>query len=167
VARSTLVILPGVGSAVSAVKFIQESWLDEALRRRHAEGRPIIGICLGAQLMYEYLEESRSAGLSWLSGSVHRLPHGQRNTGWSALDHQALRDAGLAKGLRAADTVYFNHRFELPRSQTRNEVLATGLSEVVAIANQNNLYAIQFHPEKSQSAGVQILKNVLGAARAN
>lgn len=167
VGQAMIVMLPGVGNAVSAEQRIRESWLNEALHTRSAAGRPMVGICLGAQLMYEHLEESRGAGLSWLSGPVLRLPHGRHNTGWNTLDYLALHDAGLAKGLRSTDTVYFNHQFELPQSQTPIEVLTAGLNKVVAIANQNHLYAIQFHPEKSQTAGVSILKNVLRAARAS
>lgn len=167
VAQSMIVMLPGVGNATSAEQTIRESWLTDALHGRNADCRPIIGICLGAQLMYEHLEESHSAGLSWLSSGVLRLSRGRHNTSWNSLDHQALHDAGLAKGLRATDTVYFNHRFKLPRSQTPIEVLTAGQNQVVAIANQNHLYAIQFHPEKSQTAGVSILRNILGAARAN
>jgi glutamine amidotransferase len=165
VAQSELVILPGVGNAESAEQIIRETWLAEALHLRNENCLPTVGICLGAQLMYEWLEESQSAGLLWLAGSVQRLPHGSHNTGWYSVDYEALSEVGLAKGLRPSDTVYFNHRFELPRNQALREVLSVGPREVVAIANLDHLYAIQFHPEKSQAAGVRFLKNVLEAAR--
>ena len=162
-----VLIIPGVGNAISAGSVLESTWLSEALHLRHSAERPVVGICLGAQLMYTRLDESDSAGLSWLSGSVEELPNGHRNTGWSSLDHQTLRETRLATGIRPDDTFYFNHRYALPRRSATIEVLSADTSPVVAIAISGHLYAIQFHPEKSQAPGARLLQNTLRVADAN
>jgi glutamine amidotransferase len=162
VASARLVVLPGVGHAGTAMQHLADGWLRTALDERHAAERPILGICLGAQVMYEELEESGSHGLRWLAGRVERLPVGHdHHTGWERLDHAALRTSGLARGLTESSTFYFNHAYRLPRGSSKVEVLADASIPIVALAQHGHLLGAQFHPEKSQEAGRVLLRNLM------
>ena len=162
VASAQLVVLPGVGHAGRAMQHLADGWLRTALDERHAAERPILGICLGAQMMYEELEESGSEGLGWLAGRVARLPAGHdHHTGWERLDHDVLRASGLARGLTESSTFYFNHAYRLPRGSSKIEVLADASVPIVALAQHGHLLGAQVHPEKSQEAGRLLLRNLM------
>ena len=162
VSSARLVVLPGVGHAGTAMQHLADGWLRSALGDRHAAERPILGICLGAQVMYEELEESGSEGLGWLAGRVERLPAGHdHHTGWERLDHDALRSSGLARGLTESSAFYFNHAYRLPPGSATIEILADALVPIVALAQHGHLLGAQFHPEKSQEAGRLLLRNLM------
>ncbi len=162
VVSSRLVVLPGVGHAGTSMQHLSDGWLRRALDDRHNAERPILGICLGAQVMYEELEESGSYGLGWLAGRVERLPAGHdHHTGWEQLDHEALRSSGLARGLTESSAFYFNHAYRLPQGRTKVEVLANSSTPIVALAQHGHLLGAQFHPEKSQEAGRLLLRNLM------
>lgn len=159
-----LLLLPGVGHARSALEQARAGWVAEALSRWNEAGRPLLGICLGAQMLYEWLEEAMLPGFGWLEGTVSRITGGAtKHTGWTSLDIDALKRTGLATRLSASSSFYFNHQFALPRTGASGEVISkTGRT---AIMRDRNLFAVQFHPEKSQQAGRQFLKNVVEASR--
>lgn len=162
VRASPLVLLPGVGSASTAMMELRARGLLDPLRERHAAGRPILGICLGAQLLFSFLEESGTAGLGLLPGMVARLPDRIRfNTGWCRLDWARAQANGFGAGLRATDSFFFNHQYAFPAASLPGCVLLEGEPEVPAMFFTANLCGIQFHPEKSQGQGRLLMRNVL------
>ena len=161
---ASLLLLPGVGSAVGALSKLRDSWMFEALSTWVESERPVLGICLGAQLMFEWLGEADCAGLGWLSGPVLPLPSEiASHTGWAELDFDALKRAGLATRLHPSATFFFNHRYHLPKVDVSHLVATVEEHPIVALVRERNLTGVQFHPEKSQAAGAQILRNILGA----
>ncbi len=143
-----LAVLPGVGSAASAMDGLRERGLDEALRRRVGRGGSTLGICLGLQLALEESEEDGGvAGLGLLPGRAVRLREGRvPRIGWAAVepDGQAF---------------YFAHSYaaETPAATARSE-------GVVAIAESGSFLGVQFHPEKSGAAGARLLEQCLSRA---
>lgn len=161
---SSLLLLPGVGSAVGALSKLQDSWMLEALARWNEVRRPVLGICLGAQLMFEWLDEANSAGLEWLVGRVRPLPEGvASHTGWAELNFDALDRSGLATGLSPSATFFFNHRYHLPCTEAAHSVGTVETDSTVALVRKENLIGVQFHPEKSQADGARLLRNIFEA----
>ena len=114
--------------------------------------------------MFEWLDEADCAGLGWLPGPVLPLP-GEiaSHTGWSELDFDALRRAGLATRLSPSATFFFNHRYHLPNFVASHSVATVEAHPTVALVREEYLTGVQFHPEKSQAAGAQILRNIFEA----
>ncbi|MCA9055424.1 MAG: imidazole glycerol phosphate synthase subunit HisH [Planctomycetaceae bacterium] len=158
------VILPGVGAFRDAIAEIRRQGFESAIHDYAASGRPLLGICLGLQLLFSRSEEDgEHEGLGIISGDVVRfqtepqlkIPH----MGWNALKfHQSHP---LLAGLNPGDYVYFVHSyFVRPNDQ---DVIATttqhGSQEFVSMIIRGNVAATQFHPEKSQRVGLRLLRN--------
>jgi imidazole glycerol phosphate synthase glutamine amidotransferase subunit len=143
-----LAVLPGVGSAASAMAGLRERGLDEALRGRVAEGGPTLGICLGLQLALEESEEDGGvAGLGLLPGRAVRLRAGRvPRIGWAPVEPDG-------------ETFYFAHSYaaETPAATAHSE-------GVVAAAEAGSFLGVQFHPEKSGGAGARFLARCLSRA---
>jgi len=158
--RAEAIILPGVGAFPDAADKLRESGLDKVLCGQ-AGRKPILGICLGMQLLFDRGEEGKTcAGLGLVAGSVERiqtdlkLPH----IGWNSLNFP--NDSPLFRGLDDGVYVYFVHSF-CGHAELAEDVIACtqyGPSVVAAVAH-NGVYGCQFHPEKSGEAGLRILKN--------
>jgi glutamine amidotransferase len=154
-------VLPGVGAFGEAMAGLSSRMLDTAVREFIGQGRPLLGICLGLQVLFESSEESPGVkGLSVLPGKVLRLPaEGQKvpHIGWNSL---ALERSGwLLQGLEAEPYVYFVHSYYL---QAQGDVVTASASygaHIHAAVERGNLAACQFHPEKSGRTGLRILKN--------
>jgi imidazole glycerol phosphate synthase glutamine amidotransferase subunit len=147
VATADLAVLPGVGSAGSAMAELRRQGLDEALRARIADDRPVLGICLGLQLALEFSEEDGGVeGLGILPGRSVRLRAGRvPRIGWAEVDGTAY---------------YFAH------SYAAETTCATAWSEgVVAEARSGAFLGVQFHPEKSGAPGARYLDGVLKEVR--
>ena len=145
VAAADLAVLPGVGSAASAMDGLRERGLDSALRERVAAGRATLGICLGLQLALEESEEDGGvAGLGLLPGRARRLRNGRvPRIGWATIEP-------------GGETFYFAHSYAAETSAV------TARSEgVVAVAEAGSFLGVQFHPEKSGAAGVRFLERCL------
>lgn len=154
--RADKVILPGVGEAASAMRYLKEKRLDRLLP---ALEQPVLGICLGLQLMCRHSEEGDTPGMAIFDTEVKRFPPGGRvpHMGWNNLEQLS---GPLFDGLASEADVYFVHSYYAvccTHTVARSEY---GLLFSAAL-QRNNFYAVQFHPEKSAETGAIILKNFL------
>jgi glutamine amidotransferase len=156
------VILPGVGAFPKAMERVREIGLDDLIAGRIEAGVPVLGICLGMQLLFESSVENEGAsGLSLLDGMVeplqangYKVPH----IGWSPVRWE--HDSQLTDGLGAETAFYFVHSFA-PRPAADEVVLGTAAygERFACAVERPPLYGVQFHPEKSSSAGMRLLSN--------
>ncbi|MBS1679042.1 MAG: imidazole glycerol phosphate synthase subunit HisH [Actinobacteria bacterium] len=162
-------ILPGVGAFPRAMERIRATGLDELIAERAAAGTPVLGICLGLQLLFERSEELGGAtGLGLLSGAVTRLDApGLKvpNIGWAPVRWE--RESRLVEGIPSETPFYLVHSFvarpcgDGPRDE---DVLGTAEygERFVCAAERDNVFGVQFHPEKSSAAGLRLLANFAG-----
>lgn len=159
------VILPGVGAFGDAMKRLHAMGLVEVIRQVAERGAPFLGICLGLQLLFEKSEESPGvAGLGLLQGEILRLPElpGLKvpHIGWNSLKYP--NPGRLFRGIPEDSYVYFVHSYYL---KAQDEGIVTATTEygtlVHASVESGNLFACQFHPEKSSETGLTILENFL------
>lgn len=158
------VILPGVGAMPRAMERIRELGLEELIAERREAGVPILGICLGLQLLFDSTTEFGGAGgLGLLGGPVVELeaeglkvPH----IGWSPVNWE--RESRLTEGLPSGTPFYFVHSFA-PRPEAA-DLLGTAEygKRFACAAERDNVYGVQFHPEKSSTAGLRLLANFAG-----
>lgn len=158
VSEAERVILPGVGAAAAAMRAL-DGELRETLRQFQ---RPLLGICLGQQLLYDFSHEGGVAGLGLLLGEVAALTATQRlptpHMGWSALHIE--RENPLLDGLRAGAYAYFVHSFACPIDAATIATADYGRAFAAAVA-RGNLFGCQFHPERSGAVGARVLRNFL------
>ncbi len=159
------VILPGVGAFGDAMKRLHAMGLVEVIRQAADRGTPFLGICLGLQLLFEKSEESPGVpGLGLLQGEILRLPEhpGLKvpHIGWNSLKYP--NPGRLFRGIPEDSYVYFVHSYYL---KAQDEGIVTATTEygtlVHASVESGNLFACQFHPEKSSETGLTILENFL------
>lgn len=159
------VILPGVGAFGDAMERIHRYNLAEVIGEVVDRGVPFLGICLGLQLLFESSEESEGiAGLGILPGKIIRLPEDQEikipHIGWNSLDYP--NQGRLFEGIPEDSYVYFVHSYYL---QAKEPQIVTATTEyaahIHASVEKGNVFACQFHPEKSSDVGMTILKNFL------
>jgi glutamine amidotransferase len=158
------VILPGVGAFPRAMERVRERGLDELIEERRAAGVPILGICLGLQLLFDSTTELGGAtGLGLLTGPVAELdaeglkvPH----IGWSPVRWE--RESRLVEGIDSETPFYFVHSF-VPAPEPA-ELLGSAAygARFACAAQRENVYGVQFHPEKSSAAGLRLLANFAG-----
>jgi imidazole glycerol-phosphate synthase subunit HisH len=156
------VILPGVGAFPRAMERVRELGLDELVAARIESDTPVLGICLGMQLLFESsVENEGGSGLALLGGVVapleangYKVPH----IGWSPVRWE--HESRLAGGLGEQTPFYFVHSFA-PRPATEGDVLGTAAygERFACAVERPPLYGVQFHPEKSSSAGLRLLDN--------
>lgn len=160
------VILPGVGAFGDAMKRLHAMGLVEVIRQAADRGTPFLGICLGLQLLFEKSEESPGVpGLGLLQGEILRLPEhpGLKvpHIGWNSLKYP--NPGRLFRGIPEDSYVYFVHSYYL---KAQDEGIVTATTEygtlVHASVESGNLFACQFHPEKSSSTGLLMLENFVG-----
>ena len=156
------VVLPGVGAMPKAMEAVRELGFDDLLRERRDAGVPIVGICMGMQLLFERTTEHGGAkGIGLLQGSVEALdapglkvPH----IGWSPVSWRA--DSPLREGLPDPCAFYHVHSYA-PRPANLEDVLGTAVhgAELVSVVARENVFGAQFHPEKSGPDGLRLLAN--------
>lgn len=161
--RADKVILPGVGSFGDAMSKIHQYGLDEVIHQVVEKQTPFLGICLGLQLLFEKSDETPGVkGLGILKGEILRIPEtpGLKvpHMGWNSLKFQ--NNGRLFQNLPEDSYVYFVHSYYL---KAEDESCVTATTEygihIDASVEQGNVFACQFHPEKSSDVGMQILKN--------
>jgi imidazole glycerol-phosphate synthase subunit HisH len=164
-ARPARVILPGVGAFGRFMEGLQQRELTQAICLSARRGDPMLGICVGMQAFFEISAEMGTfAGLGLLPGQVVRftetpglkIPH----TGWNQIWPQ--RPSALLKGIQPGEYAYFNHSYYCAPSDAQDVLAATDYGQMFAsIVERGSLSAVQFHPEKSQQVGMQILRNFM------
>ncbi|MBO7375278.1 MAG: imidazole glycerol phosphate synthase subunit HisH [Lachnospiraceae bacterium] len=166
--KADKLILPGVGAFKDAMDKLNEYGLTDIVKKLVLEDKkPILGICLGLQLMFESSEENPGVeGLSLLKGKIVRLPEGDDrkipHMGWNSLEFP--KKSKLFEGVVKGSFVYFVHSYYL-QAEDENVVAAISKygADIHAAVEWENIYATQFHPEKSSSVGLKILSNFLEA----
>lgn len=167
--RADKVILPGVGAFGDAMKKIRSYGLEEVIQETVNRKVPFLGICLGLQLLFERSEESvGERGLGILKGEILRIPDGKNikvpHIGWNSLKFP--KEGKLFKGVAEGSYVYFVHSFYLKAAEEEIVKATTEYSTLIhASVEKDNIFACQFHPEKSSEAGLRILKNFLELSR--
>jgi imidazole glycerol phosphate synthase glutamine amidotransferase subunit len=160
------IVLPGVGHFASMLRTLRERDLLAPLRERIGRGMPFLGICLGLQALYESSDEAVSErGLGVLRGQVRLLPASVKvpHIGWDQL--RPLRPSRLLGGVDRDAYFYFAHSFAATVADGEVAAVCDYGAEFAAAIERNNLFAVQFHPEKSGEAGATVLANFLEAAR--
>ncbi|MBN1440526.1 MAG: imidazole glycerol phosphate synthase subunit HisH [Anaerolineales bacterium] len=161
--RAGRVIFPGVGQAASAMRVLRERGLDLALREVFARGIPILGICLGSQIILDRSEEGDTACLGLLPGVSQRfaladpalkIPH----MGWNRI--RILRRHPVLEGVRPEEEFYFVHSYYPAPDDPQDAIAECEYGRLFpAVIGRGSLIAAQFHPEKSGPAGLRILEN--------
>ena len=157
------VILPGVGAFGDAMAQLKKYELDKVVREVAEKETPLLGICLGLQLMFESSEETPGVeGLHLLDGHIHRIPDAEGikipHIGWNSLEFP--KESRLFKGLSDQSYVYFVLSYYLKAADEAIVAATTEYStHIHAAVEHGNIFACQFHPEKSSTVGLQILQN--------
>lgn len=161
--RADKVILPGVGNFGDAMEKLKSFGLVDVIKETAESGKPFLGICLGLQLLFEKSEEAPGVeGLGILKGEILRIPDGEGlkvpHIGWNSLK---LKNQGrLFAGLEEEPYVYFVHSYYLKAAEPGIVKAVTEYGvQIDASVEQGNVFACQFHPEKSSRTGLAILKN--------
>ena len=157
------VILPGVGAFGDAMENIYRTGLDQVIRRVVDEGKPFLGICLGLHLLFvRSVEAPGVGGLGILKGEILRIPEAEGlkipHMGWNSLHLE--NDGRLFRGIEEQSYVYFVHSYYLKAADEKIVKASTEYcTHIHASVEQGNVFACQFHPEKSSEVGLHILKN--------
>ena len=160
--KADKVVLPGVGAFGDAMEKLHRYRLDEVIREAVDRGTPFLGICLGLQLLFERSDESEGMeGLGILKGEILRIPEtGLKvpHIGWNSLS--LAGNGKLFRGIENHSHVYFVHSYYL---KAQDDAIVKAVTEygirIDAAVERGNLFACQFHPEKSSAVGLKILKN--------
>ena len=161
--KADKVILPGVGAFGDAMDNLRRTGLDQVIREVTDRGTPFLGICLGLQLLFERSDEAPGVdGLGILKGEILRIPDKEGlkipHMGWNSLHLE--NDGRLFRGIEEGAYVYFVHSYYLKASDERIVKASTEYStQIHASVEKGNVFACQFHPEKSSDVGIQILRN--------
>ena len=160
------IILPGVGSFKRFMEGLIQKGLSSPIKQFISNNRPLLGICVGMQALFDMSEEmGHYQGLGILAGRVEyfqpemgniKIPH----TGWNQIWYE--KENPLLQEIKSGDYVYFNHSYYCNPDNITNIVATTDYGiDFCSIIQKNNLFGVQFHPEKSQKVGLQILKNFI------
>jgi glutamine amidotransferase len=164
--QAKAIVLPGVGHYAAVVRALDEQGLRGALLERINSGVPFLGICLGLQALYESSEEAPGlAGLGILRGKVELLPQDAKlpHMGWNRV--RPLRETRLFRGIPESEFFYFAHSYAARDVSAATAATCEHGAKFVAAIEQGNLFAVQFHPEKSAASGAKVLENFLGATQ--
>ncbi len=167
-----LLIVPGVGAFGEGMRGVRERGLDEGICRFVESGRPVLGICLGCQMLLTKSEEFGVAdGLDLIKGNVVRIPESSEaipNAGWKRLINVSTNQSRLSfASIQDGEWVYFVHSFHCEPDNSGNilSMVRHGGNLITAIIGENNVFGFQFHPEKSGKKGLEILRDVLRLVR--
>lgn len=162
ISKADAIILPGVGAFAECVKNLRSRRLDETLGEKVlAQGTPILGICVGMQLLAEVSEEGgRHTGLGWIPGTVRRFDLPKRYTvphvGWNEI--RPVRREGLFATLGESPSFYFDHSYHFQCGPEDTLAYCEYGLPVVAAVQRGPIFGVQFHPEKSQNNGLKLFR---------
>lgn len=172
VGQATSLLLPGVGAFGDAMAALRERKLTEPIKAAASRGVPILGICLGMQLLADTSQEfGNHAGLGLVSGLVRRLPDGHGRPGRCRIPNVGWRTVRCrSRDDRFADLVdgqmfYFNHSYRFDATDAVTATISVNDTDVAAIVTKGNVVGFQFHPEKSGSSGLRLICRFLDIAR--
>jgi imidazole glycerol-phosphate synthase subunit HisH len=163
--ESSHIVLPGVGSFGAAMRRVRESIPMEALHRAvFADNKPFLGICVGMQIMADKgLEFGEFSGLGWIHGAVTQLQTNELvlpHIGWNSI--RTVKSCPLLIGLEGEPDFYFVHSYAIQQLDPSVVAATTEYGEeFCSVVQSNNLFGVQFHPEKSQEAGRRLVENFL------
>jgi imidazole glycerol-phosphate synthase subunit HisH len=168
-ARCDGIVLPGVGAFTVAATALRERGLDSTVREVAAAARPVLGICLGFQLLFTHSDEGGGGeGLGLLPGGVRRLDARRRKVphmGWNRL--RMTRPSQLLNGIADGEHMYFVHSYEATSAEDADVVATTQYEgEIVAAVERGTVAGTQFHPEKSGAAGLRVYANFVALCAA-
>ena len=156
-------ILPGVGAFQDAAEKLRASGMDRAVKEETAKGKPLLGVCLGMQMLFERSHEyGVHEGLGLLKGEIRpiaeKIPEGLKipQMGWNAL--KIVRDSPLLKYTREGEYVYFVHSYSAVDCEESLLAVTEYGADLTACVGKGNVFGCQFHPEKSGEVGLRILK---------
>ena len=159
VAAADALVLPGQGHFRQVMESFLESGFEDALRQHIAQGKAFLGICVGMQILFDSSAEAQLAGLGVIAGRIERfaqkLPVPQMQ--WNTLE--PIGDSPLMRGLPQHSFAYFVHSYYAPVGVTKDGAITEYGLPFQSVVSRGNVHATQFHPEKSQRLGLQILKN--------
>jgi imidazole glycerol phosphate synthase glutamine amidotransferase subunit len=164
-AAANAIILPGVGHYAALIRALDDRGLRAPLVEALLRGKPFLGICLGLQALYQSSEEAANlAGLGILQGKIRALPDSVKlpHMGWNRLEMR--RESRLLAGLNGEDYFYFAHTFAAGAANGETVAACEYGVEFGAVVEVGRMCAVQFHPEKSGSAGAKLLANFLRMA---
>jgi imidazole glycerol phosphate synthase glutamine amidotransferase subunit len=165
ISQAEALLLPGVGHYAALIRALDEKKLRAPLVDAIHSGVPFLGICLGLQVLFKSSEEaSHLLGLNLLPGIVSALPPNVKlpHMGWNQLKRK--RDSSLLAGIDAEAYFYFAHSYAALDSNGAAAATCSHGTEFTAVVEQRNIYAVQFHPEKSGDSGARVLQNFLRLA---
>ena len=161
VKKADRILLTGVGAFAQAMKHLKHSGMLESLHEKVQSGTPMLGVCVGAQLLMDSSEEDGlHDGLGWIQGKVKRFSHELKipQIGWNSVTQQ--KKNLLFKDVSDEMHFYFDHSYHLEPANSDQVIGITNYGyDFASVVCKDNLWGVQFHPEKSQNAGLQLLKN--------
>ena len=161
--KAQAIVLPGVGSGGAAMSRMTERGLDDAIRKATQQGKPFLGICLGMQLLADHHAEGEVDGLSLFPGEVRRIPHGPKipHMGWNQVKPQRTA-LDIFDDIPQDAYFYFAHSYYVEPQDSQGVAAVTDYgSPFCSVIVTERVWGTQFHPEKSGSAGLQLLNNFL------
>jgi glutamine amidotransferase len=168
VEQAQVLVLPGVGHFGTGMNNLRQRGLIPVLNRKVLEEHtPIMGICLGMQLLSEWSEEGDVAGLGWIKGRTRRFrfdglatPPKVPHVGWNTL--MPVRSSPLLEGIPQTQRFYFTHSYHVCCSQPEDVLTTTNYGyDFVSVIHRDNIFGTQFHPEKSHRIGMEIMRNFI------
>jgi imidazole glycerol phosphate synthase glutamine amidotransferase subunit len=162
ISKAEVLLLPGVGHYAALIRALDDHQTRAPLTEAITRGVPFLGICLGLQVLYESSEEApQLQGLRLLQGKVRALPSTVKlpHMGWNQLISK--RDSRLLAGIDSHAYFYFAHSYAVLDSNGHSSATCSHGAEFTAVVEQQNIFAVQFHPEKSGSPGARVLQNFL------
>lgn len=160
--NSSAIIFPGVGSFPEAMKNLKKNKLYNILKNKITkENTPYLGICLGMQILFEYSDEiKRTEGLSILKGAVKKIKsnrHAVPHVGWNTVSQK--KDNLIFEKIKKNTSFYYDHSYYVDSHKNFTIATLKYSQEMTVAVNKNNIFGLQFHPEKSQRNGLKVLRN--------
>jgi imidazole glycerol-phosphate synthase subunit HisH len=167
ISKAGAVVLPGVGAFRDAVGNLKRLGLCECIMDTITRDKPFLGICIGLQVLFEFsMEGAKSPGLGIFKGSVEKIPDGVKipHMGWNKVSI-IKKESRLFKGIVSGESFYFVHSYHAACTDEKIISSTTDYGiDIVSSIEKGNVYALQFHPEKSSTFGLKVLKNFMEIA---